>query len=217
MSTPAAARFGRCRRRGKTLAGATPAHPEPVEGPLPTPKASGFGPPKRPVIVLPARAGIQTFRPKASLPMPGIFRIMDSGFLRNDGSGPESKGPIQGVEELLNKPVTWVFIPTRRSCESRNLGPQRFRFLPSQERRGQGLSIVPGKLLRMSGVLSGPSISNGNPVRVSRSNHKLRVSGATPALLLLTGPGAKGCVSFQDRIFFVILPLAVCLTLQEVG
>ena len=36
----------------------------------------------------------------------------------------EPKGP----KEPLNKSVTWVFIPTRRSCEGRNLGPQRFRF-----------------------------------------------------------------------------------------
>ena len=45
--------------------------------------------------------------------------------------------------EPLNKSVTWILNPTRRSCEGRNLAPQRFRFLLPQELRGQGLLTVP--------------------------------------------------------------------------
>ena len=40
--------------------------------------------------------------------------------------------------EPLNKSVTWILNPTRRSCEGRNLKRCGPRFLPSQERRGEG-------------------------------------------------------------------------------
>ena len=67
--------------------------------------------------------------------------------------------------------------PTRRSCEGRNLDPQRFRFLLPQERRGQGLSVVRGKPLIVA--RPGDKLTR-NPLMVSRSNHKLRMSGLKP-------------------------------------
>ena len=48
---------------------------------------------------------------------------------------------VGNAKEQLEKSVTRVFIPTCRSCVGRNLGPQRFRFLLSQERRGEGAGV----------------------------------------------------------------------------
>ena len=47
----------------------------------------------------------------------------------------------KSTKEPLNKSVTLILNPTRRSCEGRNRGPQRFRFLPSQERQGEGADV----------------------------------------------------------------------------
>ena len=50
-----------------------------------------------------------------------------------------------------HRSVSWVFIPTRRSREGRNLCPQRFRFLPSQERRSEGAEVtwnLPGFVMK---------------------------------------------------------------------
>ena len=44
--------------------------------------------------------------------------------------------------EPLNKSVTWVFIPTRRSCKGRNLKRCGPRFPPLQERRGEGAGVL---------------------------------------------------------------------------
>ena len=48
---------------------------------------------------------------------------------------------VKRIREPLNKSVTWILNPTRRSCEGRNLCPQRFRFLLPQERRGEGAGV----------------------------------------------------------------------------
>ncbi len=46
--------------------------------------------------------------------------------------------------------------------------------------------------LRVSGGCTGPSTVNGNPPVVSRSNHRLSVSGVTPGQVLSIGPERRG-------------------------
>ena len=47
----------------------------------------------------------------------------------------------KSTKEPLNKSVTLILNPTRRSCEGRNLKRCGPRFLPSQERRGEGADV----------------------------------------------------------------------------
>ena len=76
--------------------------------------------------------------------------------------------------ESLNKSVTWVFIPTRRSCESRDLCPQRFRFLPSQERRSITFE-VPAKAGTSVHTVVGSCLRRNDGVRAQAFNGLLRV------------------------------------------
>ena len=101
------------------------------------------------------------FTPPAPSAEWGLMKCSSRCAVEN-GDDSNSRKP----RDTLNKSETWVLIPNRRSCESKNLGPQSFRFLPAQERRVKVLAFR--DLFR--GSLEGTQYQRTN-VR-ERNNHR---------------------------------------------
>ena len=129
----------------------------------------------------PASGFVATNKMPESRALSKFLAVLNSYIPLSAPSGGElGWGRLPGVfiYGTSNKSVIWVFIPTRRSCEGRNLCPQRFRFLPSQERRGQGLSIDrhSGSSPFVQGWSKDSPTMSGFPriyVRFSRDNRSL--------------------------------------------